>query len=70
MNIDTKTMVSISDANHNFSKVTKIVEEHGSALILKNNEPKYMMLDLTRIDEKSVEAIMKKIDTGSKKRSK
>ncbi len=69
MNIDTKTMVSISDANHNFSKVTKVVEEHGSALILKNNEPKYMMIDLTRIDEKHVEDIMKKIDAGNKKRS-
>ena len=27
MTIDTKTMVSISDANQNFSKVTKIVDE-------------------------------------------
>ena len=56
MNIDTKTLVSITDANHNFSRVTKIVEEHGSALILKNNAPKYLMLDLTTVDEKSVKA--------------
>ena len=53
-------------ANHNFSRVTKIVEEHGSALILKNNAPKYLMLDLTTVDEKSVESIMKKASTGKK----
>ncbi|MBE5838060.1 type II toxin-antitoxin system Phd/YefM family antitoxin [Butyrivibrio sp.] len=66
MNIDTKTLVSITDANHNFSRVTKIVEEHGSALILKNNAPKYLMLDLTTVDEKSVESIMKKTSAGKK----
>lgn len=66
MNIDTKTLVSITDANHNFSKVTKIVEEHGSALILKNNAPKYLMLDLTTVDDKAVESIMKKASVGKK----
>ncbi len=66
MNIDTKTLVSITDANHNFSKVTKIVEEHGSALILKNNAPKYLMLDLTTVDDKAVESIMKKASAGKK----
>ena len=66
MNIDTKTLVSITDANHNFSRVTKIVEEHGSALILKNNAPKYLMLDLTTVDDKAVESIMKKASVGKK----
>ncbi len=66
MNIDTKTLVSITDANHNFSRVTKIVEEHGSALILKNNAPKYLMLDLTTVDDKAVESIMKKASAGKK----
>ena len=31
MTIDTKTMVSISDANQNFSKVARLVDECGSA---------------------------------------
>ncbi|SDB13633.1 hypothetical protein [Butyrivibrio sp. INlla16] len=66
MNIDTKTLVSITDVNHNFSRVTKIVEEHGSALILKNNAPKYLMLDLTTVDDKAVESIMKKASVGKK----
>ncbi|MDR1018267.1 MAG: type II toxin-antitoxin system Phd/YefM family antitoxin [Lachnospiraceae bacterium] len=51
MKIDTNTMVSISDANQNFSKVTKLVDKLGSVLILKNNTPKYLILDFNNIDE-------------------
>lgn len=35
MTIDTNTMISITEANQNFSKVTKLVDEHGTAVILK-----------------------------------
>ena len=35
MTIDTNTMVSISEANQNFSKVARLVDECGSAVILK-----------------------------------
>ena len=41
MTIDTNTMVSITEANQNFSKVTRMVDEKGSAVILKNNVPRY-----------------------------
>ena len=70
MNVDTNTMLSITDANHNFSKVTKVVDKYGSALILKSNEPKYMILDLANVDEKALEAIMKKLVKGGKKAGK
>ena len=30
MIIDTNTMISITDANQNFSKVAKVVDEHGT----------------------------------------
>ena len=40
MTIDTNTMVSITEANQNFSKVARLVDEHGSAVILKNNVPR------------------------------
>ena len=46
MQINTNTIVSITEANQNFSKVTKIVEKHGQAVIFKNNRPKYMIVDL------------------------
>ena len=39
MTIDTKTLISISEANQNFSKVARLVDECGSAVILKNNIP-------------------------------
>ena len=46
MNIDSRTIISVTDANQNFSRVTKIVKENGQAVIFKNNKPKYMMLDI------------------------
>ena len=46
MNINTKQIVSISEANQNFSRVTRIAEKKGQAVIFKNNRPKYMLIDL------------------------
>ncbi len=46
MNIDTKTIVSVTEANQNFSRVTRIAEKNGQAVIFKNNRPKYLVVDL------------------------
>lgn len=46
MQIDTNTIVSITEANQNFSRVTRIAEKNGQAVIFKNNRPKYMVIDL------------------------
>ena len=46
MQIDTNTIVSVTEANQNFSRVTRIAEKHGQAVIFKNNRPKYMVIDL------------------------
>ena len=46
MQIDTNTIVSITEANQNFSRVTRIAEKNGQAIIFKNNRPKYMVVDL------------------------
>lgn len=43
MKKDTKNLISIIDVNQNFSKVAKIVEENGEAIIIKNNKPKYII---------------------------
>ena len=51
MNIDTNTMVSISEANQNFSKVAHLVDQYGSAVILKNNTPRYLILEFNQADE-------------------
>ena len=46
MNIDTKKIVSISEANQNFSKVARMVEKNGEVYIFTNNKPKYRIVDL------------------------
>ncbi len=46
MTIDTNTIVSVTEANQNFSRVTRIAEKSGQAVIFKNNRPKYLLIDL------------------------
>ena len=46
MTIDTNMNTSVSEANQNFSRVTRIAEKNGQAVIFKNNRPKYMLVDL------------------------
>ena len=48
MQIDTNTIVSATEANQNFSRVTRIAEKNGQAVIFKNNKPRYMMIDLEK----------------------
>ena len=48
MKIDTNAMVSITEANQNFSKVARMVDEHGTAVILKNNVPRYLLIDFSK----------------------
>lgn len=45
MFIDTQNMVSMTEANRNFSRVARLVDERGAAVILKNNSPKYVVLE-------------------------
>ena len=56
MTIDTNAMISISEANQNFSTVARLVDEMGSAVILKNNVPRYIVLDFSKADQDSVAA--------------
>ncbi|MCR5099160.1 MAG: type II toxin-antitoxin system Phd/YefM family antitoxin [Lachnospiraceae bacterium] len=51
MTIDTNAMISITEANQNFSKVTRLVDEKGTAVILKNNVPRYLVIDFNKADE-------------------
>ncbi len=43
MTTNTNNLVSITDANQNFSKVAKKVEQNGDVIILKNNKPQYVV---------------------------
>ena len=54
MTVDTNTLVSITEANQNFSKVARLVDEHGTAVILKNNVPRYLVIDFSKAEEDSI----------------
>nr|WP_027871164.1 prevent-host-death protein [[Eubacterium] cellulosolvens] len=54
MTIDTNTMISITEANQNFSKVTKLVDEKGTAVILKNNVPRYLVIEFSKAEESAL----------------
>ena len=56
MTVDTKTLVSITEANQNFSKVARLVDEHGSAVILKNNVPRYLIIDFSKVEQDMIAA--------------
>ncbi len=45
MMVNTENLVSITEANQNFSKVARLVDQKGSAVILKNNKPRYIVVD-------------------------
>lgn len=46
MMINSKQIVSITDANQNFSKVVRLCEDTGCVVIFKNNKPKLVLLDI------------------------
>ena len=50
MLVDTRSMVSLTEANQNFSRVARLVDERGSVVILRNNVPRYVVLEYSRID--------------------
>ena len=67
MTIDTKQVLSITEANQNFSKVTRIVDKQGSAVIFKNNKPKYMLVSwedsqaLALTDDEKIDVVAKRV---------
>ena len=48
--VNTNNLVSLTEANRNFSKVARLVDEHGSAVILKNNTPRYLVIEFSQAE--------------------
>ncbi len=46
MNINTDTITTMTEANQNFSKVARVAECNGQAVIFKNNKPKLLVIDI------------------------
>lgn len=54
MNVNTKNIVSITEANQNFSKVARMVDENGAVIILENNAPRYVLMEFNRAEKEQV----------------
>ena len=50
MMVNTNNLVSITEANQNFSKVARLVDQYGSAVIMKNNTPRYIIYEFNQAD--------------------
>ena len=51
MIINTANLVSITEANQNFSRVARMVDENGAAVILKNNVPRYVLMEFSQVED-------------------
>ena len=60
MMINTDLIIPMTDANQNFSKVTRIVDEDGMAVIMKNNKPRYIVVDFEEYDRINTAMQMRK----------
>ena len=56
MNINTNNLVSITEANQNFSKVARLVDESGAVIILKNNVPRYLIMEFSSAEQEQLAA--------------
>ena len=51
MNINTDNLVSITEANQNFSRIARLVDEKGAVVILKNNAPRYLLVEFRQPEQ-------------------
>ncbi|MCL2045347.1 MAG: type II toxin-antitoxin system Phd/YefM family antitoxin [Oscillospiraceae bacterium] len=54
MMINTNNIVSITEANQNFSRIARMVDESGSVIILKNNAPRYLLIEFSQVEQEQV----------------
>lgn len=54
MQVNINNLVSISEANQNFSKITRMVDENGALVILKNNVPRYVLIDYSQFEQETI----------------
>lgn len=57
MQINTDNLVSITEANQNFSRVARLVDENGAAVILKNNVPRYVLMEFSQFQKEEIAGV-------------
>lgn len=71
MMINTDNLVPITEANQNFSRVARMVDENGAAIILKNNVPRYILMEFNQMEaeqlaEEDIQEILKRLMAKNK----
>lgn len=68
MNPNTQMMIHISEVDKDFSRVMHLADSYGRVVILKENKPKYLLIDLEQesliydlTDEEKLEITSKRI---------
>ena len=46
MNLNAKMVVTVSEANKDFFHVMHLADRYGRVVVLKNNKPKYLLIDI------------------------
>ena len=46
--MDSKPFFTMEQANQDFSQIAKTAEKKGEAIIIKNNKPKYIVVDMEK----------------------
>ena len=54
MMINTNNIVSITEANQDFLRVARLADEFGSAVILKNNSPRYLLIEFNQAENEQI----------------
>lgn len=66
MNVNTDNLVSITEANQNFSRIARMVDEQGAVIILKNNSPRYLLMEFNAAEQEQI-ASSESLDAISKR---
>lgn len=65
MIINTNQIISMTEANQNFSKASKKADKYGEAIIIKNNKPKYILVNAEQYfeltEDEKIEVVAKRI---------
>ena len=54
MKVNTDNLVSITEANQNFSRIARMVDGKGSVVILKNNTPRYLLIEFNSAEKEQL----------------
>ena len=65
MNISERQIVSITEANQNFSAVARKVDERKKVVVFKNNQPKYVVYSIEEAPMELTDS--EKIDVAAKR---